>query len=90
MNPNQIPEDLSPFQEFLIQLNSIAAKEECTVLELCLDYVNRISWASYILVGAINSHQIKQMLDSRKALTSDWPDRLAPIPSNLVDPRKWT
>jgi aryl-alcohol dehydrogenase-like predicted oxidoreductase len=89
MNPNQVPGNLLPFQEFLNQLNSTAAKEECTVLELCLDYVNRISWASYILVGAINSHQIKQMLDSRKALTSDWLDRVTPIPGNLVDPRKW-
>jgi len=89
MNPLQIPRKLLMFQDFLIQLNSIASQEECTVLELCIDYVNRISWASHILVGAINSDQIKEMLESRKVLPSDWQEKIAPMPSDLVDPRRW-
>ena len=89
MNPVQIPKNLLTFKDFLIQLNSIATQEECTVLELCIDYVTRISWASHILVGAINSDQMREMLESRKVLPSDWQEKIAPVPSELVDPRKW-
>jgi aryl-alcohol dehydrogenase-like predicted oxidoreductase len=89
MNPAQLPKNYLSFQKFLNKLNSVATEEECTVLELCLDYVNRISWASHLLVGAVNSHQMKQMLESRKVLPLDWHERITPIDSNLVDPRTW-
>jgi aryl-alcohol dehydrogenase-like predicted oxidoreductase len=89
MNPAKLPKNLLIFREFLSKLNLVAAKEECTVLELCLDYVKNISWASHLLVGAINTQQMKQMIESRKVLPSDWQDRIPPIPSNFVDPRKW-
>lgn len=89
MNPAQLPKKFLPFQEFLDKLNYVAAQEECTVLDLCLGYVNSISWATHLLIGAINLNQLKQMLESRKALPSDWQERITPIPSNLVDPRTW-
>jgi aryl-alcohol dehydrogenase-like predicted oxidoreductase len=89
MSPNQIPTNLAVFQNFLEQLVSIAAEEECTVLELCLDYVSKISWASHILVGAVNSRQIEEILHSRSVLPQDWQERIVPITSNLVDPRNW-
>ena len=89
MNPAQLPKKFLSFHEFLDQLNYVAAQEECTVLDLCLGYVNSISWATHLLVGAINSDQMKQMLESRKVLPSDWQERITPIPTNLVDPRTW-
>lgn len=89
MSPNKIPNNLFVFQSFLDQLISIAIEEECTVLELCLDYVSKIPWASHTLVGALNSRQIEEILHSRTVLPSDWQEKIKPIHSSLVDPRNW-
>ena len=89
MSPNQIPTNLSGFQSFLDKLTTIATEEDCTVLELCLDYVSKIPWASHTLVGAVNSRQIEEILHCRCVLPPDWQERIMPIPSSLVDPRNW-
>jgi len=90
IKPTSIPEPLRLAMPSIETLNNFSERNSITVLDLCLAYAKSISWASGIVVGAASLNQLKEIQTSSALLPSGWNSAISKVPSEIVDPRKWS
>ena len=89
MHPTEIPNDLESIKPSVVELRHIAERSHITVLELCLQYINKIEWASGLVVGVNSGQQLMQIIDIffNQVKTNDV--QAKPYLGDLIDPRNW-
>lgn len=88
MDPKKLPANLLPTFGALSDLNVYAEKLGFSVLEICINYANSISWASGIIMGAASPQQLAKNLSFAPVVMKydAYPDAL---PTEYCDPRFW-
>ena len=85
---SQLPRN---FQSIKMQLNFLRELSQilsCTVLDLCLSYINFIKWKSEVVIAVQNINQLNSILNY-KNVEFDW--ALVPEVSEIIkDPRNWS
>ena len=90
MDPISMPLKLRLANVGVRELNEFASMNSLTTVELCLAYAHSISWASGIIVGIASLEQLKVIRESSKSLPDGWDTAIATLPSEIIDPRKWS
>ena len=90
MEPSLIPRKLSLAKKNVQELIDFAEKKSLTAIELCLAYARSISWVSGIIVGAASLDQLKEVSEPTPSLPSGWASAISPMPTEIIDPRKWS
>jgi aryl-alcohol dehydrogenase-like predicted oxidoreductase len=79
------------FSEELIgirELNDFCQSQRISVLDLCLNYVNQIDWASGIVVGVNSADQLPGIINFKKR-SINFNHLPAPLEERILDPRVW-
>jgi aryl-alcohol dehydrogenase-like predicted oxidoreductase len=85
------PKNLANVQPFLDKLSSVAEERNCSMLELCMNYVMQLEWASKLVVGASNTGQLREIIEATNSPRADLDlDLDALLPDDIRDPRRWT
>jgi aryl-alcohol dehydrogenase-like predicted oxidoreductase len=85
------PKNLANVQPFLDKLSSVAEERNCSMLELCMNYVMQLEWASKLVVGAANTGQLREIIEATNSPRADLDlDLDALLPDDIRDPRRWT
>jgi len=90
MEPSLIPQHLKASSTSIQELIIFARNNSLTVMELCLAYANSISWANGIVVGVASLDQLIEIQKSSSPLPERWETSISTLPSEILDPRKWT
>lgn len=84
----EAPAHLAAAQPFLDNLHEMALLQNCSRLDLCLNYVKQIDWASKIVVGISQAMQLYEF-----KLVKDRPHEdikfSVSLPEHIRDPRRW-
>jgi aryl-alcohol dehydrogenase-like predicted oxidoreductase len=88
MDPAKLPENLIAIKQSLSLLAEYASKQNTTIHNLCINYVNSIPWATGVIVGAASARQLRQTLNFTN---HEWENSNLPesLPEPFCDPRKW-
>jgi aryl-alcohol dehydrogenase-like predicted oxidoreductase len=73
----------------ILELSKLAKANQITPLDVCLAYGQAISWASGIVVGAVNASQVIQIVESRIKLEDSWLTKIDTASLEILDPRRW-
>jgi aryl-alcohol dehydrogenase-like predicted oxidoreductase len=90
MDVDSIPSNLNAAKASIRKLKAFAGANSLTVMELCLAYVNSITWASGILVGAASPNQFREAIGYSSPLPDGWRTAIETLSDEIIDPRKWT
>ena len=89
MSPEEVSLKFKGAMGSVSQLNALANACGIPPLDLCLAYGRSIPWASGIIVGAANASQLRQTIESKVELPTEWESLIDTFPEELLDPRKW-
>ena len=89
MSPEEVSLKFKGAKGAVSQLNALANTFGVLPLDLCLAYGMSIPWASGIIIGAANASQLRQTIDSKVELPSEWESLIDTLPEEMLDPRKW-
>ena len=89
MSPEEVSLKFKGAKGSVSQLSALANSCGVLPLDLCLAYVRSIPWASGIIIGAANASQLRQTIDSKVELPTDWETLIDTLPEEILDPRKW-
>lgn len=90
MKPDSLPLKLEFAATGIQTLIEFANKNSVTVMDLCFAYAYSISWASGIVVGVASLEQLQEIYNSSTSLPVGWESAIATLPSEIIDPRRWT
>jgi len=70
------------------ELKHYCEKQEISIIDLCINYVNQIEWASKVVIGVNSMEQLPDIVNFREQIidTNSLPNSL---PENILDPRQW-
>ena len=88
MNSEVIPSTLSEARPGIIELQKLSKSSENSILDLCLNYVSEIEWASGFVVGVSNKKQLHEIVNFNK-FTLGLDSLPAPFSESITDPRCW-
>jgi len=89
MAANEVPTKLFLAKDIIIKLNNLAHQNHLTPLDICLAYGQAISWASGIVIGAVNASQLQQIIHSNAEFQELWLTKIDVAPLQILDPRAW-
>ena len=89
MNSNNLPSSLKSAYDSILSLEKFSRVNSISRVDICIAYAKSIQWATNIVIGTNSIQQLKQVLKSKKKLTSYLQDEIIKLPPDLVDPRKW-
>lgn len=89
MSPAEIPTKLREARSAVLQLRTLADSNNTLPLDLCLAYGQTIPWANGVIVGAADSLQLRQTIESKVKLPTDWQSVIDALPLDVLDPRQW-
>ena len=84
----ELPDSFNQSLIGLRQLKNYCEDQKITIIDLCLNYINQINWASKIVIGVNSMDQLSEIVNFRRkeidlnALPKSFPD-------SILDPRKW-
>lgn len=90
MSPEDIPTELEVAKAAISRVNAFSDSRLISPLAICLGYGQLIPWASGLLIGAVNSTQLQQIVDAKTSLPKEWESEIQILPDEIVDPRLWT
>jgi len=70
------------------ELKNYCEKQEISIIDLCINYVNQIEWASKIVVGVNSRDQLPDIVNFQEQLI-DSNSLPKSLPENILDPRQW-
>jgi aryl-alcohol dehydrogenase-like predicted oxidoreductase len=88
MELKQIPTEMILATEALKSLEFFSKNYGVSKLDSCINYVNSIPWASSLVVGAANTHQLSEIVNFT---TFKYEKKMLPISlhESILDPRLW-
>ena len=89
MSPEEVSLKFKGAKGSVSQLSALANSCGVLPLDLCLAYVRSIPWASGIIIGAANASQLRQAIESKVELPTDWESLIDTLPAEILDPRQW-
>ena len=89
MSPEEVSLKFKGAKGSVSQLNALANTYGVLPLDLCLAYGRSIPWASGIIIGAANASQLRQTMESKVELPTEWESLIDTLPKEILDPRKW-
>ena len=89
MSLDDIPHKLEGSKPAITQLKIFADTHNVSRLDLCLSYGRAISWAEGFIIGTAFALQLRQLVESKIQLPSEWESKIDTIPEEILDPRKW-
>ena len=89
MSPAEISTKLREARSAVLQLRTLADSNNALPLDLCLAYGQTIPWANGVIVGAADSVQLRQTVESKVQLPTAWESEINVLPEALLDPRQW-
>jgi aryl-alcohol dehydrogenase-like predicted oxidoreductase len=89
MNSNNLPSSLRSAHDSILSLEKFSRVNGISSVDICIAYAKSIQWATNIIIGTNSIQQLKQVLESKRKLTSYQQDEIIKLPPDLVDPRKW-
>jgi aryl-alcohol dehydrogenase-like predicted oxidoreductase len=89
MELSEVPTKLNSARKLILELSKLAKANQITPLDVCLAYGQAISWASGIVVGAVNASQVIQIVESRIKLEDSWLTKIDTASLEILDPRRW-
>lgn len=90
MQPEQIPTGLMSATRVIQELNDYARLHSLSVMELCVAYAKRLTWASGIVIGVASLDQLMEIQKCSSILPCDWSTAISTLPLDIVDPRRWS
>ena len=89
MSPEEVSWKFKGAKGSVSQLNALANTCGVLPLDLCLAYGRSIPWASGIIIGAANASQLRQTMESKVELPTEWESLIDTLPEETLDPRQW-
>ena len=90
MSPEDIPTELEAAKMAIFKLRSFSDSNFISPLSICLGYGRLIPWASGLVIGAVSSTQLQQIVEAKNSLPKEWESEIQILPEEIVDPRLWT
>jgi aryl-alcohol dehydrogenase-like predicted oxidoreductase len=90
MSPEEIPKELKAAKMTILKLRAFSDSNSISPLAICLEYGRLIPWASGLVIGALNSTQLQQIVRAKISLPKEWETEIPILPDEIVDPRLWT
>ena len=90
MSPEDIPTELEPARAVISKLRAFSDFNSISPLSICLGYGRLIPWASGLVVGAVNSTQLQQIVEAKTSLPKEWETEIQILSEEIADPRLWT
>jgi aryl-alcohol dehydrogenase-like predicted oxidoreductase len=72
----------------LKELKNYCENHEINIIDLCLNYVSQIDWASNVVIGVNSVEQLSEIVNFRKR-DIDFGGLPRPFPELILDPRCW-
>ena len=89
MSPEEVSLKFKGAKGSVSQLSALANSCGVLPLDFCLAYGRSIPWASGIIIGAANATQLRQTIESKVELPTDWESLIDTLPAEILDPRQW-
>ena len=89
MSPEEVSLKFKGAKGSVSQLSALANSCGVLPLDFCLAYGRSIPWASGIIIGAANASQLRQAIESKVELPTDWESLIDTLPAEILDPRQW-
>ena len=89
MSPDEVSSKFKGAKGSVSQLNALANTCGVLPLDLCLAYGRSIPWASGIIIGAASASQLRQTIESKVKLPTNWESVIETLPIEVLDPRQW-
>jgi aryl-alcohol dehydrogenase-like predicted oxidoreductase len=89
MSPEEVSSKFKGAKGTVSQLNTFANSYGLLPLDLCLAYGRSISWASGIIIGVASASQLRQIIESKVKLPTNWESVIETLPAEVLDPRQW-
>lgn len=88
MDNSKIPKNLLSSKGYLLELQNYANELQMSVLDVCINYLSKLTWASEFLIGATTPSQLADIINFQQADLMEAP-LPKPLPIELIDPRRW-
>lgn len=82
------PSQLATAQPVLDSLSDMADRRNCSSLEICMNYLKQLVWASKFIVGVSKSTQLQEIIAAQGYETEEIIFSES-LPVEILDPRKW-
>ena len=89
MNSKNLPAKVRKATKSIENLNKYASESSASVLDICIAYAKKVSWAGSYIVGVESTLQLREILVSRFELKENWETHISTLPEELKDPRYW-
>ena len=90
MDFSEIPDHMAVVRDHHKKIQSLAAHEGLTPLEIATNFVEGLEEIDRVVYGVVGLNQLKSIVSTRKFdIPQNIIDEAAVHDSNLVDPRKW-
>jgi aryl-alcohol dehydrogenase-like predicted oxidoreductase len=88
MENSKIPQNLLSSKSYLLELQNYAHELQMSVLDVCINYLSKLTWASDFLIGATTPSHLADIVNYQQADFMEVP-LPKPLPIELIDPRRW-
>ena len=90
MSPNELPQTLNDAKESIQRLHEYCDSRDISVLDLCINYVKSISWASGMVFGVDSLQQLGKIYESYITPLSEDFSNVPKVTDFFLDPRNWS